>query len=187
MASKSSTEEGRNYPETVLVGRIRRPHGVRGEVLVEPLSDVPDRLGVGSRLLLIREVGAGELVEVCGCRPHRSGLLLRFKGWEDRDRVEPLRGASLEVERSRVPQPAPGSYYFYQLVGCSCRDAAAGDLGTVVELMEDGGGILLSVRRGSTELLIPFVRDFVREIDVAAGRIELELPPGLVETCVSRS
>jgi 16S rRNA processing protein RimM len=175
-----------DLPETVAVGRVLRPHGVRGEVAVEVLSDVPGRLAAGSRLLLVREGEPPRPVTVASERPQRAGALVRFQGVEDRDGAAELRGAWLEVDRARVPAPPAGSYYRYQLVGCRCA-VGGEDLGEVTEVVEDGGGLLLVVSDGSRQVPVPFVASFLRAVDVEAGRIELDLPPGLVETCASRS
>jgi 16S rRNA processing protein RimM len=187
MSSKSSrTEERLDLPQTITVGRVLRPHGVRGEVAVEVLSDVPDRLAAGSELLLSRTGEPLARVVVESSRPHRSGVLVRFSGVEGRERAAELRGAWLEIERSRVPAAPAGTYYQYELVGCRCRGAGQ-ELGRVVDLVEDGGGWLLIVSDGQRQVPVPLVARFLRTVDVATGTIELELPPGLVETCASRS
>ncbi len=86
-----------------------------------------------------------------------------------------------------MPAPPAGFYYHYELVGCRCFEAAEGELGEVVDLVEDGGGHLLRIRRGVRELLVPFVEAFLVRVDVERGRIDLRLPPGLVEICASGS
>lgn len=191
MSSTSSKTEARqesrsDLPETVAVGRVLRSHGVQGEVVVALLSDVPDRIAPGRRLLLTREGEPARTVTVESERPHKSGLRVRFAGIDDRDRADELRGAWLEVPRSEVPEPPAGTYYHFQLVGCRCFDNGQ-DLGEVVELLEDGGGLLLVVSDGARRLPVPFVERFLQGVDVAAGRIDLELPPGLIEACASRS
>lgn len=186
MSSRSSTDPP-SLPDSIDVARIRRPHGVRGEVLVDPLSDVPGRLDEGSRLWLVSSEGDRSAVEVATSRPHAGGLLLSFRGLTDRDAAERLRGGRLEVERSESPPPPAGSYYFFELVGCACVDATDGALGEVVDVIEDGGGLLLRLDGPSGELLVPFVEAYVAGVDVAGRRIELRLPPGLVETCASGS
>jgi 16S rRNA processing protein RimM len=198
MSSKSSrtTEEPRaDLPERVAVGRVVRPHGVRGEVVVAVLSDVPGRLAAGRTVLIVPD-GAPETppraAVIASSRPQKSGLLVRFEGIDDRDRAEELRGASLEVERSQVPEAPEGTYYWYQLLGCRCRDIGdigegGRDLGEVVDLIEDGGGLLLVVSDGERRLPVPFVASFLRGVDVERGTIDLELPPGLIEVCASRS
>jgi 16S rRNA processing protein RimM len=161
---------------------------------VEVLTDVPGRLARGSRLQAVPDpevAGAGgrpplELA-VAASRAHGAGRLVRFSGYGDRDAAEELRGVRLVVERAAVPPAPAGTYYHYELVGCRVRDAAAGELGTVVDLLEDGGGLLLVVSNGKRQVPVPFVEGFLREVDVARGRIELVLPPGFVEACASRS
>jgi len=177
-----------DLPESVTVGRVLRPHGVRGEVVVEVLSDVPDRFDPGSRMLGIREGRPPVPLQVAAGRVHKNGAVVRFAGCEDRDRAEELRDLWLEVPRSEVPAAEPGTYYQYELVGCLCR-VGGEELGRVVEVVEDGGGLLLIIEggEGGRRIPVPFVREFLREVDVAEARIELELPPGLVETCASRS
>jgi 16S rRNA processing protein RimM len=197
MSSKSSkTIEAReeparrdDLPESVTVGRILRPHGVRGEVAVEVLSDVPDRFTPGSRMQGVREGRPSVALRVTAGRTHKSGAVVRFEGCEDRDQAEELRNLWLEIPRSEVPEAEPGTYYQYELVGCLCR-LGGEELGRVVEVVEDGGGLLLIIEgegEGGQRIPVPFVREFLREVDVAGARIELELPPGLVETCASRS
>jgi 16S rRNA processing protein RimM len=183
----------------VLVGRIVRPHGVRGELVVEALSDRPERLAPGSELAVTGAdpdapppaAPGGEpapaALRVAASRPHRGRLLVEFEGIADRAAAETLRGLGLAVARAAVPPAPDGSWYHFQLLGCRCRDRAAGDLGAVVDLVEDGGGVLLVVDDGRRRLPVPFVAAFLRRVDPAAGVIEVELPPGLVETCASRS
>jgi len=188
MSSRSSRTEGRaDLPERVTVGRVLRPQGVRGEMVVAVLSDVPRRFAPGTKLLMAREEGGpAEPVVVESERPHKGGAVIRLAGVGDRDQAEELRGRWLEVERSDVPAAPPGTYYHFELLGCRCFDGGR-ELGEVVDLAEDGGGLLLIVADGERRVPIPFVARFLREIDVAAGRIDLDLPPGLIEVCASRS
>jgi 16S rRNA processing protein RimM len=85
-----------------------------------------------------------------------------------------------------VPPAEPGTYYYFELLGCRCNDGGQ-DLGEVVDLVEDGGGLLLIVAHGDQRIPVPFVERFLRGVDVVGKRIDLELPPGLLETCASRS
>lgn len=178
----AAAEGNARLPERVTVGRIHRPHGLRGEVTVESLTDFDRRWQPGSVL----STDSGRLLEVVASRPHRGSLLVLFAGVEDRDAAEALRGELLEVERSAVPPAEAGSYYVFELVGCRCRDRTEGELGEVVEVVEDGGGWLLWVEQGSRRLPVPLVERFLVRVDVEAGEIDLDLPPGLVEICGSR-
>ncbi|HEX9942887.1 MAG TPA: ribosome maturation factor RimM [Thermoanaerobaculia bacterium] len=194
MSSKSSKTETRSaapprrddLPETVAVGRVLRPHGVRGEVVVEVLSDVPGRFKKGSRITGVREGAPPISLTVAASRAHKSGAVVRFEGYEDRDQAGELRGLDLEVPRSEVPKAPRGTYYQFELLGCLCRNGGE-ELGRVVEVVEDGGGVMLIVEGEGQRVPVPFVKEFLRKVDVAAGRIDLALPPGLLETCASRS
>jgi 16S rRNA processing protein RimM len=200
MSSKSSKTEAAaeavprprrdDLPESVAVGRVLRPHGVRGEVAVQVLSDVPGRFDPGSRVVGVREGAPSVTLVVAASRPHKTGAVVRFEGFEDPDQAEELRGLDLEVPRSQVPPAPPGTYYQYELLGCLCRhQGEEGEelLGRVVEVVEDGGGLMLIVAGEGRRVPVPFVQAFLREVDVAAGRIDLALPPGFLEACESRS
>jgi len=196
MSSKSSKTEGtavprerEDLPETVAVGRVLRPHGVRGEVVVEVLTDVPDRFQKGSRVLGVRD-GAPAMQRVplivATGRVHKTGAVVRFEGYDDRDRAGELRGLDLEIPRAEVPKARRGTYYHFELLGCLCRDHGQ-ELGRVVEVVEDGGGVMLIVEGEGRRVPVPFVKEFVLRVDVAAGEIDLALPEGLLETCASTS
>lgn len=194
MSSTSSKTEGRtDLPETIVVGRVLRPHGLRGDLVVEVLSDVGGRFAPDSSLLVVRDGAppgprphAERLVVAASRARGRQAVVLRFAGVDDRDAAAALRGAWLEVERAQVPAPPAGTYYHFQLLGCRCRNRGE-ELGEVVEVVEDGGGLLLLVSDGRSEVPVPFVARFLVAVDVERGRIELDLPPGLTEICASRS
>jgi 16S rRNA processing protein RimM len=194
MSSKSSKtereevprQERDDLPESVAVGRVLRPHGVRGEVVVEVLSDVPGRFQPGSRVQGIREGKPPLALTVASGRPHKSGAVVRFAGCEGREEAEALRGLDLEVPRAEVPSAPSGTYYQYELLGCRCRNDGE-ELGRVVEVVEDGGGVMLIVEGGGRRVPVPFVKQFLLDVDVARGQIDLALPPGLLETCASTS
>ena len=179
--------EERQLPKTVVVGRVGKPHGVRGEFTIEVLTDVPDRFSVGERLLLSRSTTASRAVTVVTSRAHGNARVIRLQGIENREEAEELRGALLEVKRDHVPAPPPGSYYHYQLVGCRCVDRTSGDLGRVVEVVEDGGGWILEIDDAGRRILLPFVQAYLVRVDVASALIETDVPPELIKTCASTS
>jgi 16S rRNA processing protein RimM len=162
------------------------PHGIRGEVRVEPLSDVPGRFAPGAALLLTLPGAAPRSATVAQSRPHKGGLLVRFAGAEDREAAEALRGAILEVEASEVPPAPEGSWYWFELVGCRCEERGGGELGTVEEVVEGGGGLLLRVTGRQGELLLPFVDSYLVDVDPARQRIVWDLPEGFVEELGAR-
>jgi 16S rRNA processing protein RimM len=112
----------------VTVGRIVKAHGIRGEVVVDVLSDVPGRFDVGADVQL-----DGEPVAIVGSRPHQGRLLVRLAGVEDRTAAELLRGKVFEAEPADVSEEE--TYYAHELVGMEVVDAEGGGLGTVAALL----------------------------------------------------
>lgn len=192
MGSRSSTTDAPDRPleDPVIVGIVGRPHGVRGEVMVRVLTDVEDRFARGRALALLPSGAAPRSpvrLVVEASRPHKGGLLVRFEGVDDREAAEALRGAELAVRSDESPSLPEGQWYHYELLGCRCHDRREGDLGEVVDVLDDGGGAMLVTQRDGRTLPIPWVRKFLVKVDVDARRIEVDLPEGLVEACASGS
>lgn len=177
--------------EMIAVGSVLRAHGLRGEVLVLPDSENPARFAGGSELF-VRDGARLRRLEVESSRSHRGRELVRFVGVVDRDGAEALRGALLEAPEESVPAAEEGTFYYFQLVGCRVVDRVLGDLGEVTEVVEDGGGVLLSVAPaaggdGRRAVLIPFANQLLPEINVEERLIRSDLPEGLLEACGSTS
>ena len=188
MNSRSSkSDSSHEQPSRVIVGRVRRPHGVRGEVSVSVLTDVEDRLSPGAKVHLVLSDGRNQEVRIAGARQTGGKAIIRFDGFESRNDVEQLRSARLEIDRSRVPEPPPGTYFYFELMGCECYDAAVGELGRVCGLLNDGGGLILEIQQPEGKLLVPFVKAYLKSVDIANRRIEMQLPDGLIATCTSES
>lgn len=191
MKSSSLTDVADLSTEQILVGVILGPHGIRGEVAVAVHSDNSQRFVPGATLNAAAPAGrGGRTLRVERSSPHKGGLRIAFAGVTDRRAAEALRGLELSVPRAILPAAKAGAYYLFELVGCVCVDERDGELGTVVEVVANGGGWLLEVERkegtGGRRLLLPFVEEFLRGVDPAAKRIEWRLPEGLVEACASR-
>ena len=182
MTSRSGKREAGDPEERILVGRIVGAHGIRGEVSVEVYSDVEDRFDPGRRIFLDLR-GRSSALTVETVRPHKGRLLVGFEGIGDRNRAEELRGGKLGVDRSDVPPAPEGSYYHFELVGCRVVDRALGELGEVADVIEDGGGILLVVRRPSGNLPVPFVDPYLERVDIEGQQIDCVLPEGFLEAC----
>jgi 16S rRNA processing protein RimM len=174
-------------PDWVLIGRVVGVRGLRGELVVEVLSDVAGRFDPGARCTVVKRDGTRREAEIAGASEHPRGAIVRLRGVEDRDAALAVRGATLEIPRPPAAERAAGTVFEYELVGCRCADRAAGELGVLEDVVENGGGQLLRIVGERGELLVPFVESFVERIDVAGRRVELKLPAGLVEACASRS
>jgi len=169
----------------VVIGRIGKPHGVRGEVTVEVRTDEPDRrFMAGTPVRAERPNGAGapwtELT-VVSTRWHQTTLLVRFEELPDRTTAEAARGLLLhaDVPADETPED-PDEFYDHQLVGLAAEDLDGRRLGEVTAVLH-GAQDLLQIRAADgRDALVPFVAALVPEVDVAAGRVVVADRPGLV-------
>ena len=159
-------------PASVRVGFVRRAVGLAGEVEVEQLGDNPGRFAPGS---VLRLAGRDVAVE----QVHAGGALLRLKfvGVADRDAAEHLRGKYLEVASGDLPELPEGTFYEWQLVGLRVMDPAGKAIGRLEEVLEYPANDVYRVVAGTVETLVPAIHEVVREIDLSAGRMVVELPP----------
>jgi 16S rRNA processing protein RimM len=177
---------------SVVVGRIGRPHGVRGDATVEVRTDEPERrFAPGCSLATDRPDQPVLVVE--GRRWHSGRLLLHFAGVDDRDAIESLRGAVLSVEVDPAEQPSdPDEYYDHQLVGLCVVDRGGQVLGVVSGVLHGAQDLLVVTAPGQTgpgqtgpgqqgEALVPFVKQLVPEVDLSAGEVVVDLPDGLLD------
>jgi 16S rRNA processing protein RimM len=149
----------------VVVGVVGRPHGVRGEVAVEPRTDEPDRRFAPGQQL--RSEGSPRTFTVASTRWHSGRLLVTFAGLDDRTAAEAVRGARLVVDVDPDERPdEPGEYYDRQLVGLAVRTAEGAPVGEVVAVLHLPAQDLLEVRTADGPRLVPFVADLVPEVDL---------------------
>jgi 16S rRNA processing protein RimM len=173
----------------VIVGRIGRPHGIRGEVVIGVRTDEPDlRFAVGATLDASRSPGdesaAGEQLTVDSARWHSGQLLVAFAGITDRTAAAELTGSWLSVDSSQLPEiPDPDEFRDHELIGLSVRTSAGDPVGVVTDVLHHGQDLLV-VRRADGEhgeSLVPFVKAIVPEVDVNAGVVIIDPPPGLLD------
>jgi 16S rRNA processing protein RimM len=161
---------------TVAVGRIARAHGVRGEVGVLVLSEVPERFADGAVVWL----EDGRTLTVESSRRHRDRLIVRFREVGDRDAADGLRGAILVVPESSSPPLPEGSWWDHQLEGCEVLTDTGRALGQVNDVIHTAANDVWSVvDEAGTETLIPVLTDVLVDVDVDAKRIVVHEIPGL--------
>lgn len=164
-------------PDRVAIGEVLRPHGVRGEVRVRPLTAHPERF------LVLREVYVGGTrCRVRGARLAGADVILALEGYEGRDRAATLRGCLLEVDAKDVYPLSDGEYYWFQLRGLRVVTPDGREVGRVVDVEPNPAHDLLVVEgRGGGRFLVPAVRALVVEVDLGAGRLTVRDIPGLLE------
>lgn len=163
----------------VAVGRLGRPHGIKGELTVEVRTNDPDqRFAVGTRLLRVK--GVPLVVEKLHW--HSGRLLVSVEGIGDRNAAETLRDTVVHADTTLDPDLGDDDFYDHQLVGLRVELVDGELVGRVADVLHPPGADLLAVtREGKDEVLIPFVRALVPTVDRAAGRVVLIPPPGLLD------
>jgi 16S rRNA processing protein RimM len=171
----------------VIVARIGRPQGIKGEVSVEVRTDDPDRRLAAGTVVRTEPAGAGPLT-ILSARDHSGRLMLTIEGVTDRAGAERLRNVLLVVDVDPGERPEdPEEFYDRQLVGLRVEDVDGSPVGQLHEVLHLPGQDVLAVRRGDggSEVLIPFVHEFVPEVDLERGRIVVDPPAGLLEDAES--
>ena len=170
----------------VVVGRVGRPHGIRGEVVIGVRTDEPDlRFAVGATLgygsTPDSDVASGQL-QVASARWHSGQLLVAFAGITDRTAAGELTGRWLSVDSSQLPAPPdPDEFRDHELIGLSVRTSAGEAVGVVTDVLHYGQDLLVVRPPDGREHLVPFVQAIVPEVDVDAGTIIIDPPPGLLD------
>ena len=164
-----------------LVGRIARPHGLRGQVVINPDTDfVEERFAEGATVWT-RSPAGDERLTVASMRVQSGRPVVGFEGFTRVEDVERLAGLELRVPEETLQPLQPGSYYEHQLVGCLV-ETAAGDVVGAVAAVEGGAGATRLVMNGPRgEILIPLAVDICVDIDVVNKRIRINPPDGLLE------
>jgi 16S rRNA processing protein RimM len=196
----------------VIVGRIGRPHGIRGEVVIGVRTDEPDlRFAVGAVLDVSPTLDAPEgrpgvggnggtgsppvsggglgggvpperTLKVASAHWHSGQLLVAFAGITDRTAAGELTGSWLSVDSGQLPEVAhPDEFRDHELVGLSVRTTTGDPVGVVTDVLHYGQDLLVVRRRPDKELLVPFVKAIVPEVDLATGVLVIDPPPGLLD------
>lgn len=166
----------------VVVARIARAHGIRGDVILDVRTDEPDRRLAPGSVLLTSPDAAGPLT-LEHLRDHSGRVLARFAGVDDRSAAEALRGVLLEADVDPADRPVdPEEFYDRQLIGLLVVDLDEQTLGTVADLVHlPGQDLLVVARPGGGEAFVPFVSAIVPSVDLPAGRVVVDPPGGLFD------
>jgi 16S rRNA processing protein RimM len=170
----------------VIVGRIGRPHGIRGEVVIGVRTDEPDlRFAVGAVLDVGRSPEGpadGGQLKVVSARRHSGQLLVAFAGVTDRTAAGDLTGSWLSVDSGQLPEVTdPDEFRDHELIGLSVRTTTGEAVGVVTDVLHYGQDLLVVQRPAEEDCLVPFVKAIVPEVDVAAGVLVIDPPVGLLD------
>lgn len=181
MAEPNAAQDVAALEALISIARIARPQGIRGEVSADILTDFPDRFAVLDEVVLRRDdqlIGPLKLEQY---RFHKGRILLKFAGYDDADRAEELRGASVVIDRGALVELDEDEYFVFDLEGCEVVTIDGQPLGLVVKVEDYGAAPLLLVKDQSRELLIPLTRDICPDVDTEKKKIIVNPPDGLLD------
>ena len=167
-------------PAYVVVGRIVRPHGLRGELRMVPDTDFPERLARLSEAVLLKD-GRPTPVRVASVRPRGTDVLIKLAGIDSMSSAEVWRGAELAVPRAQAAALPQGRHYVFEVVGLRVITESGREVGTVREIIRTGSNDVYIVQGGDREYLIPAISSVVLSIEPAAGRMVIRPFAGLLE------
>ena len=175
-------------PDLAIVGRVRRAHGIHGELVVEPLTNEPDAVFAPGRRLFAGTVH-GDLapdqrtLTIEGSRPFKGGgWIVAFTEVVDRNEAERWRERYFLVPRNELGPIRDDEVYLHDLLGLEVVRAGSNErVGEVIDIYELPQGVMLDVRRADGSVLIPFQREVVRRVELDARRLIIDPPEGLIE------
>jgi 16S rRNA processing protein RimM len=164
----------------VLVGRVVRPHGIRGAVVIAGDTDfAEDRFRAGAAVKIERG-GAIETLRIAESFPHQGRWVARFEGVDTMDAAETLRDAELKIDAGELHALASDKFYVHDLIGCRVETTEGETVGTVRDVELNGGTPLLVVESPDGETLVPLAEEICRRVDIAAKTIAIAPPEGLI-------
>jgi 16S rRNA processing protein RimM len=177
-SEKRGLVDDETEPRFLVIGRVIKPHGVRGEVRVEIISDLPERF------TWLETVYVGEdlpqPVGVESVRFHKNFVLVKLDGYDTRETAATLRAQLLQVPEDEAIPLDEGEYYLYQLVGLAVYTDEGEHLGELVEVLETKANNVFVVVGPRGEVLLPDTDEIVLDIDFENGRMEVHIVPGLI-------
>jgi 16S rRNA processing protein RimM len=166
----------------VVVGQILRPHGLRGELKVVPLTDFTERFEEIKRYHInFKRSAQGEWRHLLKCRRQGNHLIMKFEGIESCEHAEKYRNAMLEIPRKPCHPLPENEYYVADLIGLHVRTSEGLMIGTLKEVLQQTAQDIYVVQNDAKEILIPAVKQFIKRIDLGRGEMVIEPIDGLLD------
>jgi len=168
----------------LVVGRLRKPHGLKGDCTLFPLTDEPETVFAPGRVVWLVGLDGNVLagpITIERSRAYHREWLIKFAGADERDALDPWRGAFLAVPEAELKPPEGDEVYVHELAGFSVRLPDETPLGLVTAVYDLPAGLMIEVQGPKREFLLPYKKEFVREVDRGGRRLVVTPPEGLVE------
>ncbi len=167
--------------ELIKIGKITGTHGYKGTVKVELLTDFPQRFKNMQKVKISQRNTVSELT-IEACNSHHGKLLIKFKGIDTIEEAVKYRNAFLNVSADEIYPLPEGSYYHFQLIGMKVYDLEIGYLGQLIDILETGANDVYVIKSEVyEEILIPAIKEVIREVDLSSLSMQVKLLPGLLE------
>jgi 16S rRNA processing protein RimM len=174
-----SGSPSKGEPVYLAVGSLRRPHGVDGEILMEVLTDFPERIQAGMTVFL---GGKHHPATISQVRNHNNGLLLSFEGMDSPESVGRFRNQPVYVPTVGRPELPKGQYYFHQILGIHVVDDLGNELGLLTDILETGANdVYVVTSNEGQEILLPAIKDVVLNVDLPTKKMTVHIIPGLID------
>jgi 16S rRNA processing protein RimM len=161
------------------VGTLRRSHGIRGDMLVEVLTDFPERLKPGTYIFVGDKKQA---IKITRRRPHSEGMILGFEGISTAEQTAKYRAQTIYVKGDDRPPLPDGEYYHHQILGLNVVDESGADLGIITEIIETGANDVYVVKGvNDREILLPALKQVLLDVNLDTKTMRVHLLPGLVD------
>ena len=163
----------------ILVGKVVRPHGIRGEVKVISLTERIDRIVKASRLFLQPGEEDGKWIDVQRGRIQGKYIILKLAGIDDRNTAEHYRNTSIQMPLDSSPSLPKDTYYTSSLIGLKAVTNENQEVGEIIDVLNTPGQDVLVIQSGEREILIPAVKQFIEDVDIEGGFVVITWMEGL--------
>lgn len=166
-------------PEFLLIGKMGRPHGINGEILLYVMTDFPERIEVG-KTFYIGDQHQPHVLK--NHRHHNKGLIIKFSEYRHRDQVDVLKNKGIFVRSDEIPPLDDGQYYLHQLIGLRVISDTGAEIGQLISHIETGANNVYIIRpKEGKEILIPAIDEVILSVDLVAKEMKVHLPEGLMD------
>ena len=166
----------------LIIGKIINTHGINGEVKILEQTDFPERFSVGNTIFMINSKNKAIPIEIEGFRQMNKFGLLKIKGYDHIETVEPLKGLELKIKKDQVGKLDAGEYYYFEIIGCEVYTTSGELIGIIDSVMSPGANDVWVVKdKKNKEYLIPFIPPVVKSVDIENKRVEIEVMEGLLD------
>lgn len=165
-----------------IVGKIVNTHGLKGEVKVKRITDFEKRFHVGSTVYIKNKDNEAIPLIIASFRTHKNHDLLQFEEYDSIEAVEPLKGATLYIKKEQLTPLEPGEFYFHEIIGCKMYTLDGEYIGEIESILTPGANDVWVVKNDSgKEILIPYIDDVVKEVNIEEKKVLIELMEGLID------